>query len=221
MLIGTIVAGLIGGTVALIRYTIWKSGVPRQVFYLRWVIAMVLTITAIIIELLVLDQVQGLVYILNGVLFLAIGQVLGETQPIKKIEKKLVSESVSDSEPESAAESDLFCSDCGSPIKETDKICPNCGEEFHDITQEIKCPNCKSEINVNDKYCKNCGIEIKLLKSVCKKCGNKNPDGSKFCSNCGESLVNNEVKKIEECPNCKNKLLGTEKFCNQCGYKLK
>ena len=219
MLIGTLIAGLIGGTVVLIRYTIWKSGVPRQVFYLRWVIAMVLTIIAIIIELLVLDQVTGIVYALNGVLFLAVGQVLGETQPIKRSNKELKSVSVSKSE--STSESELFCSDCGNPITETAKFCPHCGAVFQEDSQRSKCPNCDTDVNLNDKYCQNCGLDLQASKNVCKKCGNKNTKDSKFCSNCGERLVQIEVKQIDECPNCKKKLLGTEKFCNQCGYKLK
>ena len=207
MLIGTIIAGLIGGTVVLIRYTIWKSGVPRQVFYLRWVIAIVLTIAAIIIEIIVIGQVQGIVYALDGVLFLAIGQVLGETQPIKKKENQ--------------SDSGLFCSDCGEPINETAKFCPHCGAVFQEDSQSGKCPNCNSELNLSDKYCQNCGIEIKSINTVCKKCGSKILEGSKFCSNCGERLVKNDVKQIDECPSCKKKLLGTEKFCNECGYKLK
>ena len=44
------------------------------------------------------------------------------------------------------------CSSCGSPMKDGEKFCPNCGKQAG-----MTCRHCGSEISSTEKFCHSCG----------------------------------------------------------------
>ena len=44
------------------------------------------------------------------------------------------------------------CSSCGSPMKDGEKFCPNCGKQAG-----MTCRHCGSEISSTEKFCHGCG----------------------------------------------------------------
>lgn len=50
-----------------------------------------------------------------------------------------------------------YCSNCGSQIEKTTKVCPDCGAE--QIDKKMKyCSNCGSQIDANAEICPECGV---------------------------------------------------------------
>ena len=60
------------------------------------------------------------------------------------------------------------------------------------------CTNCGTEIKDDDKFCTKCGTpnEMKPKEVFCTKCGTKLDKGEKFCGECG-TKVEEEVVKAE------------------------
>lgn len=51
----------------------------------------------------------------------------------------------------------MFCGNCGSPISENAKFCPNCGAKQASMTAEPRCPVCGAEVKASDRFCQECG----------------------------------------------------------------
>lgn len=178
MLIGTLIAGLTGGLVALVRYTVWRDNLPSAVLHLRWVLAFAITFVAIIIEVAVLGKVDKIILMLNGVLFLSIGQILGNSNPIKSRQNL----------------SKLNCPKCNAAIVISDKFCQNCGTDLTSLNHSKKCQKCGFESAKGSKFCSNCGAKIldenkKISINVCPSCNHQLIGNEKFCGECGSKIV--------------------------------
>ena len=53
----------------------------------------------------------------------------------------------------------MFCGNCGSPVSETAKFCPNCGIKRL-VRTSPRCPACGAEVKANDKFCQECGTVL-------------------------------------------------------------
>lgn len=53
----------------------------------------------------------------------------------------------------------MFCGNCGSPVSETAKFCPNCGIK-RSVRTPPRCPACGAEVKANDKFCQECGTVL-------------------------------------------------------------
>ncbi len=75
----------------------------------------------------------------------------------------------------------VACSNCGNPVAEGAKFCPNCGKPVP-APGTILCPKCSAVLPEGAKFCSNCGAK---LSNTCVKCGKELPVGAKFCDGCG------------------------------------
>jgi DNA-directed RNA polymerase subunit RPC12/RpoP len=112
------------------------------------------------------------------VLFLSIGQVLGDSNPIQRKQKN----------------QRISCPNCKSVVNKSDRYCQNCG---NDLTKSIfnnKCPKCGTESVEGSKFCSNCGTNLidgkKTIRSnVCPSCNHQLQGNEKFCDECGYKIV--------------------------------
>lgn len=75
-------------------------------------------------------------------------------------------------------------------------------DKFHMFALNQAAPAIKESMNyvLNNEY-------------ICRKCGEKNEQGSKYCSKCGESL-----RKV--CPACGEEIPNDSNYCKNCGKKV-
>ena len=175
MLQGTIIAAIIGVAVYLIRVALWKNEIPSAVRQLRYVLAFGITILAIAIQIAIIGEVKGYVYILNGVLFLAIAQVLSDTNVI--ISRKVAHF--------------YYCPNCKNKLDEKSKFCIHCGTDLTKVTTKLSCLKCGSELKPENKFCPECGTAVikEQKKDLCPNCNNKINENQKFCVECGTRLI--------------------------------
>ncbi len=58
------------------------------------------------------------------------------------------------------------------------------------------CPECGAPVPEEAKFCPNCGAALQTSETViCKNCGEENPAGTKFCKNCGSALSKKSQKR--------------------------
>ena len=56
-----------------------------------------------------------------------------------------------------ASNTELKCSNCGTPVGPEDKFCTNCGAKF---VVDSTCPKCGASIEQDSKFCTNCGNKL-------------------------------------------------------------
>lgn len=54
------------------------------------------------------------------------------------------------------------CSECGTIVKENDKVCPNCGADLIDENEEyeFECSECGAAVKPDDAVCPKCGAVL-------------------------------------------------------------
>ena len=98
---------------------------------------------------------------------------------------------------------------------------PAIDTEIEKLVAQLK----SSPVNGNEPLLKEVDKEIEILKHAqhdtltCPNCGNIAQAGDAFCSSCGQSLEN--VKADENtCPQCGTSIQPDDAFCAKCGTEL-
>ena len=89
--------------------------------------------------------------------------------------------------PQTKAQQNIKCPDCGSSISRESKFCPLCGHQQVVFSQ---CSNCGKNLPPHAKFCPRCGhpADEKPESRKCPNCSAENMPGSVFCNQCGEKL---------------------------------
>ncbi len=89
--------------------------------------------------------------------------------------------------PQTQAQQNIKCPDCGNFISRESKFCPLCGHQQVVFSQ---CSNCGKNLPPHAKFCPRCGhpADEKPVARKCPNCSAENMPGSVFCNQCGEKL---------------------------------
>lgn len=89
--------------------------------------------------------------------------------------------------PQTPAQQNIKCPDCGNSISRESKFCPLCGHQQVVFSQ---CSNCGKNLPPHAKFCPRCGhpADEKPVARKCPNCSAENMPGSVFCNQCGEKL---------------------------------
>ena len=79
------------------------------------------------------------------------------------------------------------CPECGLPVGDGARFCPNCG---HQILVFRQCGMCGKNLSPKARFCPNCGAPAGSARApkTCGKCGAANRPEAVFCNRCGEKL---------------------------------
>ena len=72
-------------------------------------------------------------------------------------DKPVIGGNSSNSKNSNASNTELKCSNCGTPVGPEDKFCTNCGAKF---VVDSTCPKCGASIEQDSKFCTNCGNKL-------------------------------------------------------------
>jgi len=98
---------------------------------------------------------------------------------------------------------------------------PNIDAEIEKLVAQLK----ESPVNGNKALLKEVDKEIEILKHAqhdtltCPNCGSIAQVGDAFCSSCGQSLENVNVNE-DTCPECGASIEPDDAFCAKCGTQL-
>lgn len=103
---------------------------------------------------------------------MGMGNMMGQTfqQPVQQA-------------PAAPAAATIPCSNCGKPMNENAKFCPECGTP--NSKGKVACVACKAMIGEGLKFCPECG---KPQSATCPECKKPVKAGAKFCPECGFKL---------------------------------
>lgn len=120
------------------------------------------------------------------------------------------------------------CSKCGVDVDDSFETCPNCGNDFSEVSsnedikesnENIICSNCGEELEPDSTFCSRCGSKVEIEdENRCVHCGGEIPPNLLFCPNCGEKV--NQIKPIKTCSNCGMKIDDGDVFCQNCGANV-
>lgn len=103
----------------------------------------------------------------------------------------------------------VFCSNCGSAIKENAQFCYNCGKQIVSHRNKI-CKKCGQILEHGDKFCDKCGLPVdsnsnanESSDSIFTPVQKSNPSFIQArCTNCAASLRVDSSKNSAFCPYC-------------------
>lgn len=85
--------------------------------------------------------------------------------------------------PAAPAVATIPCSNCGKPMNENAKFCPECGTP--NSKGKVACVACGAMIDDGLKFCPECG---KPQSATCPECHKPIKSGAKFCPECGHKM---------------------------------
>lgn len=118
----------------------------------------------------------------------------------------------------------MICEKCKTPVADTSKFCPKCGNKIESIASNAaikKCPQCGAENPASAKFCKVDGYNFQQTDAekpiekpveaakpkdtvLCPKCGTPYDVGVKFCKKDGASLQEDSTSKKDIEPPAQN-----------------